>query len=142
MGVGYAPNSSHVMRWDDVCAIVPDAAKALEDALGDNTIEQFCKAFRLEDYDELESGDTDDTVFDDRIEHAWNTLADAFEVATTTNGAGLFIEPGYHDPDDGDRYDDDVVNGGFFYVDGVTAITPAGKRFEEHVQWAMWLEFG
>jgi len=144
MGVGYGPNASYVMRWDDVRTLVPDAAHALETALGNKTVEEFCQATSTDSLDDL-GFELDDDEFDThmaQIDHAWNDLATAFENATTVDGAGLSIEPGYHNPDDGDRYDDDAVNGGFFYVDGVTKVTPAGKQFKEHIQWTMWLEFG
>ena len=41
-----------------------------------------------------------------RIEAAWKRLAESFTKATTVEGHGLELNPRYHDPDHGDRYDE------------------------------------
>jgi hypothetical protein len=48
---------------------------------------------------------------------------------------------GYYSSDDGDRYDD-LENGCYFSVEGVTQFTPAGKKFKERLAEKSWTIFG
>ena len=134
MGMGYAPNAAYVMTWDDIKAIVPDAAQQFEDALGEDTVEAYCRAYNFEETAE---------EFGEEVGRAFDALVAAFERITETSGASLSLELGYHDiNDNGDRYDSTEVCGGFFFVEGAEALTPAGERFKDHIHFAQWVEFG
>lgn len=84
---------------------------------------------------------------------AWNALKAAFEKATTIEiwkrsstsrdvrcDEHLTLSLGYHNPDDGDCYDD--VDGGYIEVEGARTLTPAGKAFESYFTHAGWVHCG
>lgn len=53
---------------------------------------------------------------------------------------GLELYLDYHDPDDGDMYDE--VNGVMWCVDGVYQLTEAGKIHHKQIQRKGWVSFG
>ena len=131
MGTGYAANWADVMTWDDIKSVVPEEAAAFEQELQAAGVEmdRFCDAMSWEDLSMLKvAADGEDAAEDmiGRIEAAWKRLAESFTKATTVEGAGLELNPRYHDPDHGDRYDE--VEGGFFDVEGVYRLSPAGRK--------------
>jgi len=76
----------------------------------------------------------------EQIEAAWKRLAEAFTKATTVEGAGLGLNPRYHDPDYGDRYDE--VEGGFFDIEGVYRLSPAGRKYARQIKRRCFVDFG
>lgn len=158
MGMGYGGNYADVVEQAFVEATCPQEWQALQKVLDhyDIGLESFARAYQWEEPDGLtddldipEEIDSDDMVdiknWQEQIltavTRAWEALRSAFTQATITEGRGLKLFVGYHDSEDkGGRYDE--VDGVFFSVEGVYERTPAGKRFEEHIKRAFFVEFG
>ena len=144
MGMGYAAYHADVIEWDDIKKLVPVEAAEFEKRLATAgvSMSDFCYAESLEDWDVMEFSTEDEDAIQkavDQIADAWEKLAESFTAATTVDGAGLELEPRYHDPDDGGRYDG--VENGFFGVEGVYQLTPAGKKYEDIIDHRGWVEF-
>ena len=145
MGIDYAGCWADVMEWTDIAEIVPREAAALERNLkaAGMDIDQFCRAEAQEEWEYLElevKGKRTIAEAIAQIKDAWSRLSAAFAQATAVDGAGLTVEPGYHDPEQGER-GDEVVDG-FFHVEGVYQLTPAGKRFANKIERLTFVEFG
>ena len=67
---------------------------------------------------------------------ALQNLIEAFKIKT----GGLELDICYHDPENGDCYDE--VSGLFFTIRGVFQYTPAGERFKQFIETQGWVEFG
>ena len=132
MGMGYAGYQVYVMEWNDIRAIVLMEAAVFEERLkaADLNMDDFCRAMKWDDWDE-----DDQTILD-----AWDKVDEAFTKATAVEKTGLELEPDYHDPDEGSRYDG--VEYGFFTVEGVHQLTAAGKKYEEMIDRRNYVEFG
>ena len=107
------------------------------------SMDDFCRAMSQDAWNEAQGARDDDNAIEQaitQIESAWKKLADTFTKTTTVDGAGLELQPCYHDSDDGDRYDD--VEGGFFHVGGVYQLTPAGTKYAEKIERLGFVEFG
>jgi len=145
MGMGYFAFRALVMTPDNVKKICTKEFEALEKVLeqGGNSLEDFAKAERVEDASDMDL--PKDEQLDEywkRLEAAHKTLKAAFEKKTRVHGKGLTIALSHHDPDEGQRYDSEEIDGAFFYVEGVESKTPAGKKFDKFVTDARWTEFG
>jgi hypothetical protein len=145
MGMGFGANYADVMEWPQIKKIVPKEARALERALkkAGASLDDFCKVVVCEDWDSLDTDVTDPKIAETipRIQSAWETLSKAFTEATTVNGTGLELEPRFHNSDsEGDRYDD--VSGGFFHVEGMHQLTPAGKKLADKIERKFYVTFG
>jgi hypothetical protein len=127
MSVEFYAFERDVIEWDDIKRIVPDEAAAFEEKLpaAEMDMEDFCRGMCLDDWD-TDGDESEETV--EAVIDAWNKLEEAFTRATTIEGAGLELEVEYHDPD----YDEHPV--GFFSVEGVRQLTPAGARYEDVIQ--------
>jgi hypothetical protein len=137
MGMGFAGVQTNAISLKDLAKICPKETAAFEQAIvnAGTTLNDFCQQAQYEEEDESATED------DQKVDKAWDKLAKAFTAATMTEGEGLEIEPNYHNSDDeGDRYDE--VNGGFIEVLGVTAVTPAGKKFEKFIEHVSYVQFG
>ena len=122
MSVDIYANQFDVMEWHDIKEIVPEEAAAFERLLQEvgMDVDEFCLGF---EYERMDS-DSQDA---DRIMDAWDKLDEAFTKATTVEGAGLELEPEYHDPEHGDA-------AAFFAVLGVHQLTPAGAKYEKKIE--------
>jgi hypothetical protein len=125
MSMGYAANFAEVIEQEFVKKQCPEQFEKFNSALDENqdeTLESFAQ--NAEDLDEKsKEGKT------------YIELCEAFEKKT---GLSLYIS--YHDPDNGDTYDD--VNGVMWCVDGVYELTPAGKKHQKQIQRVSWVSFG
>jgi hypothetical protein len=101
--------------------------------------ENFMQAMNNNDMDLDEFAHTwrNYTSKDENSEHflTYQSLCDAFNHKT---GLELYLD--YHDPDDGDMYDE--VNGVMWCVDGVYQLTEAGKKHHKQIQRKGWVSFG
>jgi hypothetical protein len=145
MGSGYAAHWADVMEWDDIKLIVPNEAAALEQQLQTAGVgmDDFCLAISMDDWDEVKFAvDTEDGINQaiSQIKSGWKDVADAFKAATTVEGAGLELEPCHHDPDEGDRYDG--IERGYFSVEGVYKMTPAGEKYADKIAQCGFVRFG
>ena len=124
MGMGYGSNFAEVIDFKDVKRLCPAEAKALVKALKKYgvSMEDLAQTFRCEE-PELETletaisdaapGDLDNDAYGRYEEEAIRTITQALETlkaafakATTVGESHLDLCIGYHDPDDGDRYDE------------------------------------
>jgi len=125
MSMGYAANFADVIEQDFVKKQCPQEFENFIQALDKNediTVESFAQ--NAQDFDEKsKEGKT------------YIELCEAFEKKT---GLSLYIS--YHDPDNGDRYDD--VNGILWCVDGVYQLTKAGKKHQKQIERKFWVSFG
>jgi hypothetical protein len=127
MGMGYAANYCDTTSQDFVKEQCPQEYENFIQALDnrDISVQEFSETWR--DYSTKE----------EKTEHfkAYRVLCDTFRQKT---GLELYLD--YHNPDDGDRYDD--VNGVLWCVDGVYELTKAGKKHQKQIQRVNWVSFG
>ena len=146
MGMGFGANCVDVIEWSQIKRIVPKEARALARELkkAGVSMDNFCQLMDREEWDYAEIKSDDPNAVEKAIQqitNAWETLAAAFTKATTVDGAGLELTPRFHNADnDGDRYDD--VSGGFFHVEGVHQLTPAGRKFADKIERKFFVTFG
>ncbi len=158
MGMGYGGAHAEVVKPEDVAKLAPLASKKLTEFLGDHGISmdaffmyqsQFCEEFMdcmsmtggEEAACKIEAEDFDAIVKE--MTAIYLELQQEFEIATTVRGYGLTLDPAYHNHDDcGDRYDDDLVCGGFWCVDGVYRRTSAGEKFRSMIHHCLWVTHG
>lgn len=133
MSMGYGSNFADVIEEKHVEEICPKEYKAFKSLLQGHDVDLYNLANYINyDYG-LEMVEEDDI---EKIIEAWDKLREAFENQTNLR---LYIER--HDTDnDGSCYDD--VDGGFFTVDGMYKLTPAGKKMGDKVQRKFWVTFG
>jgi hypothetical protein len=141
MGMGFAANYADVIEWGNVEKIIPKEAAAFERQLkaAGITRDDFCNVTALENWDAANITLVGPEAIDGairQIETAWEKLSDAFTQATT----GLTLAPGYHSTEVGDRYDD--VQGGYFYLEGVYQLTPAGKKYADKIERKFFVTLG
>jgi hypothetical protein len=151
MASGFAPIASWVISWDNLKTIIPSETQALDEILakGGATIEDFCRQYGGGDDTWLSDGYAQHMRSDEgcdrwlkAVNRAWNATRKAFYKAAMTGRAGLKITAGYQGPNDGGIYDHPIVQRPHFYVDGVEAETPAGKRFRRQLIHALWTTYG
>ncbi|MGO9109603.1 MAG: hypothetical protein ACLP9L_10240 [Thermoguttaceae bacterium] len=140
--MGYAGCWADVMKWGDIKEIVPAEAAAFEEHLqvAGVDMDAFCQAMMWQDLNMMEVAANGEDAAREAIGAAWRRLADSFTQATTVDGAGLVLTPDYHDPENGDRYDE--VRGGYFVVAGVYQPTAAGRKFAKWIERVSFVEFG
>lgn len=133
MGMGSIPCHAWTIGLDGLKAICPHEVEACEtilEALG-HSWDSFALAVEKE-----ESLDEDE-----QVENAWEKLQAAFSKATNVGQSHLELGIGHYSTDDGDRYDD-LEQGCYFTVDNVTQFTPAGEKFNAHLEEKSWTVFG
>jgi len=81
------------------------------------------------------NGDLDPKDNPEEPELKYEALQKAFKKKTD-----LEINLFYHDPDDGDRYDD--FTGRAWLVDGVLQYTPAGEKYKDKIKKQSFVTFG
>ncbi len=127
MGMGYAACFADIVKQDFVKEVCPQEFENFIQAISDNDIDldEFAHAWRT-----YSSKDEKSEPF-----QTYQALCDAFNRQT---GLELYLD--YHDPDDGDMYDD--VNGVMWCVDGVYQLTEAGNKHQKQIQRKCWVSFG
>jgi hypothetical protein len=136
MGRAYS-GCGDAMEWNDIRSILPDESAAFEAQLeaAGVSMDDFCCAMAPDDMNQLDvatQGRDTARQTTDRIMAAWKDLAESFVRATTVEGAGLELDPGFHDPEDGDYYDEEPY--GFFHVSGVYQLSPAGRKYADKIR--------
>jgi hypothetical protein len=137
MGMGFGANYADVMDWKQIKKIVPKEARALDRVLkkAGVSLDNFCRAVDREDWGYAEIESDEKTI--QQITSAWDSLSKVFTQATE----GLELVPRFHNADnDGDQYDD--VSGGFFHVEGMYQLTPAGRKFADKIERKFYVTFG
>ena len=124
MATGYGANYADAVEEDFVRTICPEELAAFLALLEEGDIYMGeCRDY-LQDL-----GDTDDVdaEYKEKAEAVYKRLLTAFRAAT-----GLELSYEYHDSEsNGDKYDD--IKGAFFRVEGVYELTPAGRKFHQHI---------
>jgi hypothetical protein len=144
--MGFGANYADVIEWSQIKRIVPKEARALARQLkkAGVSMDNFCRVMEWEDWDNAEIKSDDPNAVErttQQITSAWETLSAAFNKATMVDGEGLNLVPLFHDTENnGDRYDG--VSGGFFHVDGVCRLSPAGKKFADKIERKFYVTFG
>lgn len=170
MGMGYAANSVDVVAADTLAKLCPKEWAQLNDYLRNlrhppaaewREIDEglwiglaeaisFGDSERFEEALSSAAGETYAARHNEErgspyelATRLWERLAAAFRRATRVGRQGLQLDIGYHDADnDGDRYDDDLVRGVYFPVDGVWQHSPAGKKFRDKIHRVGFVTFG
>lgn len=124
MSSGHAANRITVISQDNLSTLCPQTFyKFFETIALLNLDEQDTFLFLN---DEVELSEEDGASILGRV---WEELqADFAEKTKMPNGKHLDLYCGYHDPDNGDIYDD--IEGAFFSVDGVYERSQAGEVFQ------------
>jgi hypothetical protein len=133
MGMGTAPCHAWTISLDKLKTICPNEVAAIEFAFNDRG--SNWDSFALEMEQEIGKEDFKS------LHVKWEMLQKAFEIATKVGESHLELAIGYYNDDDGDRYDD-LEQGCYFTVEGVTQLTPAGEKFKECLQEQSWTVFG
>ena len=131
MGMGYGANCAFVLSLDEMKELLPKETNNLINVLGEDI-----KQFFMFPYDYPYESETDEKEIDSAMEK----LEEAFKELTTVDNEHLTIEPGYHDPEDGSRYDE--VYEEFFYVDNMRKFTSCGEKFKNTIMRKYWVSFG
>ena len=130
MGSGYAAGYADVIKQEDLIKFCPKEFKNFLDVLAENKdidLELFAR--------EAGYGFNDNLDIDAKTIDAYKQLQTAFEKKT-----GLGLNIGYHNEDDGSRYDE--VYGVYWGVSNVYEKTRAGKKMGELVQRKFFVTFG
>lgn len=130
MGMGSIPCHAWTISLDGLKAICPQEVEACEAALA--AMGQDWDAFAL-------SMTSDEDV--EPMEEPWEQLQATFRKATRVGECCLELDIGHYSSDDGDRYDD-LEDGCYFTVEGMTQLSPAGKRFKDHLEERSWTVYG
>jgi hypothetical protein len=135
MGMGHAPAHAWTISLDGLRRICPSEAAACEKVFDEHGYDWDSFALAL-DKDDFE--DVDDPEV---LAGHWEALQAAFKIATTVGQSALELGIGHYSAEDGDRYDN-LEEGAYFTVEGVTMLTPAGEKFREDLQEESWTVFG
>lgn len=135
MGMGYAPAHAWTISPDALRRICPSEVGTCERIFDDHGYDwdRFALALDKNDFE-----DVDDSAV---LCGPWEVLQAAFQTATAVGDSALELGIGYYSADEGDRYDD-LEEGVYFRVEGVTMPTPAGEKFKEDLQEKSWTVFG
>jgi len=138
MGMGAISCDAWTITLAGLKAICPGEVEACEMVFQRHGYDwdSFALAMRQEEFDDL----SDDFDPQDMVT-AWAALQAAFQKATSVGTSHLELGIGHYRREDGDRYDE-LEEGCYFTVEGVTQLTPAGERFKEHLEVKSWTVFG
>ena len=130
MGMGYA--SCQVLTVDENF-IKEQCPEEFQEFV--NSFDACSKFEGMDDFARIiENGDLDiDEQGEPELKYI--ALQKAFKEKTDLE-IGIF----YHDPDEGDRYDD--FSGRAWQVDGVLQYTPAGERYKDKIKKQSFVSFG
>lgn len=128
MGMGYSAAFADTVEEDFVKKMCPKELKAFKKEWNacDADLSEKIELARYSDFtEEL-----------DVVGKAYARLQDAFQAKTK-----LSLSLDYHDSEnDGSRYDN--VDGWFWIVEGVTTLTPAGKKYSKFIAHSSWVYYG
>lgn len=143
MGMGYAANYGDVIEWEEIKKLCPKEARNFKREIDKTGAEWEAAIHALDSGKETLLATVDAAkrlAVYGQIEAAFESLNLAFQKKTKVGDCCLELNPRYHDPNYGDRYDD--VTGSYFHVSGVYQLTPAGKKFEQIIERKFFVNFG
>lgn len=136
MGMGYSANAADVISFDFLTKSFKEA-KDLSKLLKKEKITLDTVASRL--FQERMGDGTEDP--DVNISPSIRSKCDALCKAFAKRYKGLTIYLEYHDIEQGDRYDE--IDGAYWQVDGLYALTPGAKRLgQKNFQRSFFCTFG
>ena len=130
MGMEPYPASGYVVSWDNIKKLCPLQAERLEAACESDGIS-------LDEYAAEEPNPDGEGA----VDICFSDLLEEFEKITEVNGTGLELSIFYYNSEDGGRYDE-LEDGANWSVSGMTALTPAGVKFNNLVGFQRWTVFG
>lgn len=149
MGMGYAGRREFIIEDDDLRAMVRDEYDAFLEAIKalDLTEVSSQLEFEVATLDHLaEAIDQNGYELPEDVAAAYTKLLDAFSSETKVllppafvMAQDLEISLGYKS--DGDIYDD-IPDGHYWQVFGMTQLTEAGKKFQSVIQEMSWVHLG
>ena len=131
MASGMCPCWADVVQKKLLEQICPDELKRFTDALLEADISEweFHLSWRSGENVRLEQINEEDAESRKNVPHrALQALINAFQTKT----GGLELDICFHDPENGDRYDE--VSGLFFTISGAYQYAPAGERFKQFIE--------
>ena len=139
MASGMCPCWADVVQKELLEQLCPTEFKRFTDALLEADISEweFHLSWRSGENVRLErisEGDAESRKNDPH--RALQALINAFQTKT----GGLELDICFHDPENGDRYDE--VSGLFFTASEVYQFTPAGEKFKQFIERKGWVEYG
>ena len=136
MGMGHISNYADTVEDKFVKEVCPKEHKELMDLIEHLDINFDMFAYGLDFYsgmDDIEEVTDED---ESNLRCLYSNLQTAFNKAT-----GLSIEVRFHDQSEfGSRYD--MVDAGFWGVEGVYQMTPAAKKIKDKIERKFWVTYG
>jgi len=139
MASGMCPCWADVVQKELLEQICPAEFKRFTDALLEADISEweFHLSWRSGENIRLERISEKDARKRKNAPHrALQALINAFRTKT----GGLELDICFHDPENGDRYDE--VSGLFFTISGAYQYAPAGEKFKQFIERKGWVEYG
>ena len=139
MASGMCPYWADVVQEELLEQLCPEEFKRFTEALLAVEISEWefhqtwCSG---EDSPSQRKNEEDDESQRNDPNQALQALIETFHAKT----GGLELDICFHDPENGDRYDE--VSGLFFTVSGVYQYTPTGEKFKQFIERKGWVEFG
>jgi hypothetical protein len=125
-----------VISWENLQKILPEACKTFDRVLQNagTCLEEVARARNNDDWEEIKSAK--------KIQNQLEKFMEAFKEFTTDPKTKKFLEIdlGYHDLDNGSKYDE--ISGGFFVVYGHKNWTPLGKKFQKFIDPVSYCVYG
>lgn len=129
MAMGYSAGYADVVDKKFIQKLCSKELEAFDTAVAENDtvdLENVARDLQL---------DEDNGWLTPKIKKAYKALVASFNKQT-----GLKLGINFHDPENGDRYDE--VSGVYWSVGGVWKLTPAGKKHEKHISRSFFVNFG
>ena len=162
MGMSYSAGYADVFGLEKIKSLCPDTFNKLRDEIeiaGERYEEVWERLGYWAQTEQLEElgGDLactldnnieseSDEAFEQRCEEyaaliisAYQELQKDFEKVTRVNGVGLQLSIGYHNSEDGGKYDD--IDGVYFYVENAYVLSPAGEKFKEDIERSLYVVY-
>lgn len=136
MGMGTVPGHAWIIDDEQLYAVVPDAWNSLGQLLAGQGKSLSDLALAKAEEEEISESEEACQAIDAALERL---LAD-FREATRVGESCLEIELFNYCAAEGSRYDE-LVDGANWLVDGVQQFTPAGAKFQQHIEWKGWTTF-
>ena len=139
MASGMCPCWAEVVREELLDRLCPQELQEFKEALSEVDISEgeFQQEWRHHRYKPPKKESVTES---EQVNYApYRALQHLIEVFKVKTG-GLELDIGYHDPENGDCYDE--VSGLFFIVRGVYQYTPAGEKYKQFIETQGWVEFG
>ena len=136
MSKGVVPFHAWIISPEKLQLLLPAAWAELQHTLSryEVTLDELARAIEQEE----QIGKSADASQD--IQEALHELYEQFITATTVGESFLDLELIHYDPETGDSYDQ-LEPGANWLVGGVREFSPAGRKFQNDVEWKGWITY-